>query len=86
MGASAVLMHAALGHRVLAFGPRIALQRTHGSFLPQHAQSAAAFRIKQALELMRGTIAVNFPLSPAMQMSATDTSSFSHMLGARWRV
>ena len=34
MGGTAALAHAGCGHRVLAFGPRVDLSRTHGSYLP----------------------------------------------------
>ena len=38
MGGTAALLHAGLGDRVLAFGPRIELRRTHGSFVPAAVQ------------------------------------------------
>ena len=52
MGATAALMHADLAHRVLAFGPRIDLERTHGSFLEPPLRAACTQQVMRALQKM----------------------------------
>ena len=50
MGATAALQHAHRAARVLAFGPRVDLRRSHGSFVPDAAKNACAQAIDRALE------------------------------------
>ena len=50
MGATAALQHAHRAARVLAFGPRVDLRRSHGSFVPDAAKHACAQAIDRALE------------------------------------
>ena len=50
MGATAALQHAHRAARVLAFGPRVDLRRSHGSFVPVAAKHACAQAIDRALE------------------------------------
>ena len=38
MGGCAALMHAHHANEVLAFGPRVDLERTHGSYVPEAAK------------------------------------------------
>jgi hypothetical protein len=54
MGASACLMHAGLATRVLAFGPRIDLDLTHGSFLPPAVRKACKETVFNALNPLTG--------------------------------
>eukprot|EP00966_Prymnesium_polylepis_P238797 5522883-Prymnesium_polylepis.1 len=59
MGATAALQHAHLGSRTLAFGPRVDLRATHGSFVPPDACAACARAIESALGAAGGTVAVH---------------------------
>ena len=54
MGATAALMHANLAHRVLAFGPRIDLEHTHGSFLDPSLRAACTDQVMCALQRIGG--------------------------------
>jgi acyl-CoA synthetase (AMP-forming)/AMP-acid ligase II/Leucine-rich repeat (LRR) protein len=49
MGATGALLHATLGQRVLAFGPRVNLELTHGSFLPAAVRRACTDAVLGAL-------------------------------------
>lgn len=49
MGGTAALLHAAGGGKVLAFGPKVNLEMTHGSFLPPSVRAACASAIHAAL-------------------------------------
>ena len=63
MGATAALVHAPLAHRVLAFGPRVSLERTHGSFLPAAARAECTRSVRAALHALStrgGSAAVHF--------------------------
>ena len=45
--------------QVLAFGPRVALHATHGSFIPTASQAACAAAVRRSLAEMRGSAAVH---------------------------
>jgi len=49
MGGTAALTHSALAHRVLAFGPRVDLTHTHGSYVDTGARRACMDRIHATL-------------------------------------
>ena len=59
MGATAVLQHAQRADRVLAFGPRLDLRLTHGSFVAERAKGSCASAISAALDETRGSVAVH---------------------------
>eukprot|EP01046_Picozoa_sp_COSAG06_P015786 COSAG06_NODE_1023_length_11042_cov_2.398337_1_plen_2013_part_00 len=52
MGATAALLHARCAQRVLAFGPRVDLELTHGSFLAPYQRAACNDRVMDALKEM----------------------------------
>ena len=53
MGGTAALMHAGLGDRVLSFGPRVDLERTHGSYVPELTRRACAGAVRASLVCAR---------------------------------
>ena len=59
MGGCAALMHAHHAHEVLAFGPRVDLERTHGSYVPDAAKRACASSVHASLRTMRGRATVH---------------------------
>ena len=59
MGASAALQHAHLGQRTLAFGPRIDLNASHGTYVPAGAREGALLRTREVLRTMKGTATVH---------------------------
>ena len=59
MGGAAALMHAHHAHEVLAFGPRVDLERTHGSYVPDAAKRACASGVHASLRAMRGHATVH---------------------------
>ena len=48
MGGTAALVHSSLAHRVLAFGPKVALEACHGSFLPIRPRKACSHAVQAA--------------------------------------
>ena len=59
MGASAALQHAHLGQRTLAFGPRIDLNASHGTYVPAGAREGALLHTREVLRTMKGTATVH---------------------------
>ena len=72
MGATAALMHAHLAHRVLAFGPRVDLQLTHGAYVPAACQRACAEAIASALRGGLGRVAVHVGRQNAVDVMQAD--------------
>lgn len=50
MGGTAALVHARAGSRVLAFGPKISMDFTHGSYLPRAVRNACSDALFDALD------------------------------------
>lgn len=50
MGGTAALVHARAGGRVLAFGPKVCMDRTHGSYLPSDVRDACNDALFDALD------------------------------------
>ena len=59
MGASACLQHAYLGHRAIAFAPRIDLSASHGTYIPLGARTSGLERTRRSLTKMGGTACVH---------------------------
>ena len=53
MGGTAALLHAGLGDRVLSFGPRVDLDRTHGSYVPEPARRDCASAVRASIARAR---------------------------------
>ena len=68
MGGTAALQHACHANRVLAFGPRVDLRTTHGSFVPTASQRACLDAVHASLEAMRGSVAVHAGLGNLVDM------------------
>lgn len=59
MGATAALQHATLGDRVIAFGPRVDLELTHGAYVPEVVRRGCRLALDASLERMKGTADVS---------------------------
>ena len=80
MGATAALQHAHRAHRTLAFGPRVDLRRTHGSFVADDAKEACACAVSSALDQMRGSVAVHVGVGNLEDMAqAAQVRQFSNV-------
>ena len=55
MGATAALQHATLGDRVIAFGPRVDLELTHGAYVPEVVRRGCRRALDASLQRMKGT-------------------------------
>ena len=79
MGATAVLQHAQLADRAIAFGPRVDLRHTHGSFVPESSQSACAAAVGRALSQVSQSVSqsVSQPVSHSVTQSASQSVSRS---------
>lgn len=73
MGATAALMHAHLAHRCLAFGPRVDLRRTHGSYVPDCAKRACSDAVDRSLRGLGGaSVAVHVGRQNAVDVMQAD--------------
>ena len=82
MGGTAALMHARVGSRVLAFGPRVDLRRVHGAYLPAEAKAACTQAVLASLGKLRAGASVAVHVGGD---NAVDVEQ-ARLVGARPRV